>query len=154
MKYGEIYTYKNAEEAKAFVGKKGLFSENLRAICKASELGTYVGILERIVSEDEYPFKRKPKECGPIIRNQFFRPILEEDEELMTNRQLAEWLAKGNGEYSYETSSLTFNYWQYSKGDEDKPVGGYFRIRRWRDTEWSKPTKAIYEEDFTPNKAI
>lgn len=151
MKFGEIFDYRNAEEAKAFVGKKGLFSENLMAICKASELGTYVGILESVVSEDEYPFKRKPKECGPIIRNQFFRPILEE-ELMMTHRQLTEWLARGKGVYICDDSTMvgqkivSTNY-GYLEGQEDEPVEDYILIRRWRDTEWSKPTKAIYEED-------
>lgn len=146
MKYGEVFDYRNAEEAKKYTGKKGLFGENLMAICKASELGTYVGVLERVVSEDEYPFKRKPKEGGPIIRNQFFRPILEDDE-LMTNRQLAEWVARGNGEYTHEDMDIASLALVYYKDEEDNSVSSTTLIRRWGDTDWVKPTKAIYEED-------
>lgn len=147
MKFGEVLDYRDTEEAKAFIGKKGVFSNNL---CLIEENPKHCDtlILKEIEGGSTYPFTG-----GPDDIYQFFRPILEEDK-LMTQRQLAEWLANGNGEFSYETSSLTFNYWQYSKGDEDKPVGNYFRIRHWRDTEWSKPTRAIYEEDCMPNTAI
>ena len=73
----------------------------------------------------------------------------------MTNRQLSEWLAKGNGECTYTDTKQVFYSWVYFKGDEDKPVEkDYVLIRRWGDTEWSKPTKAIYEEDCIPNTAI
>ena len=149
MKFGEVFDYRTAGEAGQFIGKKGVFSDCLRRVGETPS-NCFEGTLVKIKKEAAGPFN-----VAEGYGFQFFRPILfEEAEPLMTNRQLAEWLAKGNGEYSYETSSLTFNYWQYSKGDEDKPVGDYFRIRRWRDTEWSKPIKAIYEEDCIPNTAI
>lgn len=146
MKFGEVYDYRNAEEAKQFIGKKGVFSDSLWSINKrpAEDIS---GTLVDADGDIAYRFIRLGED-GRRVPFQFFRPILEEDEPLMTRRQLAEWLAKGNGEYTYETSSLAFNYWQYSKGNEDnKPVGGYIHIRRWKDTEWMKPTKDIYEED-------
>lgn len=140
MKYGEVFDYRTAEEAKQYIGKKGVFSDYLKILTEIPSRG-FEDTLKKVDNEELCPF------CGYAKSTfQFFRPILE-DEPLMTNRQLAEWLAKGNGEYSSETSSLTFNYWQYSKGDEDKPVGDYYLIRHWKDTEWMKPTKAIYEED-------
>lgn len=142
MKYGEIYTYKNAEEAKQYIGKKGAFSDNLRVISDMAE-DCDVLILMEIGEGCTYPFAGEPEDDA----FQFFRPILEEEEPLMTNRQLAEWLAKGNGECSCKDSKQVFYSWPYSKDNEDKPVEDYIRIRRWRDTEWSKPIKAIYEED-------
>lgn len=149
MKFGEIYTYKNAEEAKQYIGKTGCFSDILKGITERP-MQCVEGTLKKVDEEDSCPFNGEVR--GGY---QFFRPILEEeDDELMTNRQLAEWLAKGNGEFSYETSSLIFNCWQYSEGDEDEPVGDYFILRHWGDTEWSKPTKAIYEEDCLTNNAI
>ena len=147
MKFGEVFDYRTAEEAKKFIGKKGAFSDNLKRITEHPSL-TFVGTFKNVEERDLCPFHG-----NGLCSFQFFRPVLEE-EELMSQRQLAEWLARGNGEYSYETSSLTFNYWQYSKGDEDKPVGNYFLIRRWGETEWVKPTKAIYKEDCLTNKAI
>lgn len=141
MKFGEIYTYKNAGEAKAFIGKKGAFSDSLRDISDLPE-GCDVLILREIEEGVTFPFAGEDKGIF-----QFFRPILEEDEPLMAHRQLAEWLAKGNGECTYTDTKRVFYSWVYSKGDEDKPVEDYFLIRRWRDTEWSQPTKAIYEED-------
>lgn len=151
MIFGEIFNYGNAEKAKKFIGKKGIFSDHLLDIIEEPE-GRRIGTLVDADGKNVFPFTRQDED-DKRVSFQFFRPILEDDE-LMTQRQLAEWLAKGHGEYSYETNSLTFNYWQYSKGDEDKPVGNYFLIRRWGDTEWSKPTKAIYEEDCIPNMAI
>lgn len=147
MKFGEVFDYRTAEEAKKYLGKKGAFSDNLKGITERPS-HSFVSTLKRVGEENSCPFYGDGICCF-----QFFRPVLE-GEERMTNRQLSEWLAKGNGEYSYETNSLTFNYWQYSKGDEDKPVGDYFLIRRWRDTEWVKPTKDIYEEDCMPDTII
>ena len=149
MKYGEVFDYRTAEEARQFIGTRGAFSDTLKRIIECP-MQCWGSSLTKVEEENSCPFNGKG-----LCSFQFFRPILEEDEPLMTNRQLAEWLAKGNGEYTYETSSLAFNYWQYSKGNEDnKPVGGYIHIRRWKDTEWMKPTKAIYEEDCIPNTAI
>ena len=142
MKFGEIYTYKNAEEAKQYIGKKGVFSDSLREISEEPE-SRPIGTLAKVIGTNTYPFVEGSHNT-PL---QFFRPILEEDEPLMTNRQLAEWLAKGNGECTYTDTKQVFYSWVYFKGDEDKPVEDYIRIRRWRDTEWMKPTKAIYEED-------
>ncbi len=143
MKLGEIYDFKNAEEAKAFIGKKVMFSDILRVLTE-SPSQAWEGTLEKVENEALCPF------CGDASINfqffQFFRPVLEE-EDLMTHRQLAEWLSRGKGEYTEEDSSLAFCSWNYSKEDEDKPIRNDILVRRWGDTEWSKPTKAVYEED-------
>ena len=143
MKFGEVFDYRNAEEAKKFIGKKGAFSDSLRDISALPE-GCDVLILREVGEGFSYPFAGEHKGIF-----QFFRPILEEDEPLMTNRQLAEWLAKGNGEYTSDSERAisAFIVWSYPKGEEDKIVRNDVLIRRWKDTEWSKPTKAIYEED-------
>lgn len=146
MEFGEIYTYKNADEAKKYIGKKGAFSDRLKGISDMPA-DCEVLILREIEEVDSYPFGDEYKEMF-----QFFRPILEEDEPLMTNRQLAEWLAKGKGEYIWNDKTMTGQKIVspnngYLEGQEDEPVEDYIFIRRWKDTEWSKPTRAIYEED-------
>ena len=148
MKYGEVFDYRTAEEAKKYIGKKGAFSDTLKRIIECPMQG-WESSLTKVEEEKSCPFNGKG-----LCSFQFFRPILEEDEPLMTNRQLAEWLAKGNGECSYKDSKQAFYSWPYSKDNEDKPFEDNILIRRWRDTEWSKPTKAIYEEDCIPNTAI
>lgn len=140
MKFGEVFDYRNAEEAKQYIGKKGMFSDSLRDISDMPE-ACDVLILTEIKEGVTYPFAGEHKDMF-----QFFRPILEE--ELMTNRQLSEWLAKGNGEMTLENNdSYIYTEKVHFKGDADKPVRDDVIIRRWNDTEWSKPTKAIYEED-------
>ena len=143
MKFGDVYDYRNAEEAKKYIGKKGAFSDHFWDICEEPE-GRLLGTLVKADGKNVYPFMRQDDEGF-----QFFRPILEEEkEERMTNRQLAEWLAKGNGEYSYDSGyTISYNF-VYSKGQEAEPTPDYYiLIRRWGDTEWVKPTRAIYEED-------
>lgn len=151
MKFGEIYTYKNAEEAKQYIGKKGVFSDCLRRI-EETPSECFGGYLVKVKNEAAGPFN-----VAEGNGFQFFRPILEE--ELMTNRQLAEWVGKGYGEYILHDNTMTGEKMVshnngYLEGQEDEPVEDYILIRRWRDTEWSKPTKAIYEEDCIPNNAI
>lgn len=140
MKYGEIYTYRNAEEAKKFVGKKGVFSDCLRRVGETPS-NCFEGTLVKIKKEAAGPFN-----VAEGYGFQLFRPILEEDER-MTNRQLAEWVAKGNGEYSFGQSSTAFCSYDYSRANEHDSVSATTLIRRWKDTDWMKPTKDIYEED-------
>lgn len=66
----------------------------------------------------------------------------------MTYRQLAEWLAKGNGQYTpllnkcFISSSMDYD----CKLDNDELIEGY-KIRYWCSDEWIEPTYEIYEED-------
>lgn len=65
----------------------------------------------------------------------------------MTRRQLAEWLAKGNGEVKCGDTVLVDTKWCYDIADTDKEVSTGPLIRRWDSDEWIVPTLAIYEED-------
>lgn len=151
MKFGQVYDYRNAEEAKQFFGKKGAFSDYLLDIIEEPE-GRCIGTLVDADGKNVFPFIRQ-NEDNKRTSFQFFRPILEEDE-LMTQRQLAEWVARGYGEYTHEDMGIASLALVYYKDEEDNSVLSTTLIRRWRDTEWSKPTKAIYEEDCMPNTAI
>lgn len=142
MRYGEIYSYRNAKEAKKYIGKKGMFSDSLRDILDLPA-ACDVLILMDIKEGETYPFYGEPEE--EVF--QFFRPVLSEDDELMTNRQIVEWLMKGNGEYCAKDGSLVDTHFGYGKSKENFPVPDQYLIRRWNDTEWVKPTKEIYEED-------
>ena len=64
-----------------------------------------------------------------------------------TNRELARWLAQGNGEYILQiTAGMAEHYWNYEDGDEDEPANGYdssdneLKVRKWSETEWHEPT--------------
>lgn len=151
MKFGEVFDFRNADEARQYIGKKGVFSDSLWDINKRPAEKRF-GTLVDANGNDAYPFMRLDED-GRRVPFEFFRPILEE--ELMTNRQLAEWLAKGKGEMTLENNdSYIYTEKVHFKGDADKPVRDDVIIRHWGDSEWSKPTKAIYEEDCIPNTAI
>lgn len=64
-----------------------------------------------------------------------------------TNRELAKWLAQGNGERRFDNeysgkddavfSAIEFTY---DIRDADLPVDGCYTIRKWDDEEWHEPT--------------
>lgn len=144
MRFGEIFNYGNAEKAKKFIGKKGIFSDYLLNIIEEPE-GRRIGTLVDADDKNVFPFTRQDED-DKRVSFQFFRPVLEDDE-LMTNRQFAEWLAKGKGECTLEKSLRTYSHYDYSRTNEHGSVPDSILIRHWGDTEWVKPTKAIYEED-------
>ena len=142
MKYGRVLTYKDAEEAKKLIGKKVVGSYCLSKIENYPEK-IEPEILTGIDDELDFIFK-----AGDYYGFQFIREIIEEEEpQIMTDRQLAEWCAKGNGEYA-----LTFNiytHYSYSRYEEDSQVPDHIRIRSWDSEEWVLPTVDIYERDCT-----
>ena len=78
---------------------------------------------------------------------QFLYPYEEEPNKRMTNRQLSEWLAKGNGERSSNDcrkNSLTFEYDEFGENEE---VSSDIIIRPWGSDEWVEPTVDIYKRD-------
>lgn len=57
----------------------------------------------------------------------------------VTCRELAHWLAKGNGEVkNANTICPNWNYWDYQ---ENCIVKNYLYVRKWDETEWHKPTR-------------
>ena len=66
---------------------------------------------------------------------------------LMTNRQLVELMAKGYGEWSFNTEELDFHTEiGYGILNDDKEVEEDILIRPWGSKELRKPTVDIYEE--------
>ena len=110
--------------------------------------GTYEGItkldVNAIVSRKDFPV---------ICENSTWQHCAEIPEvpesELVTYRELARWLAKGNGEVNDELDDDELDddecaiYTQkfYLKGQENDAVGDSIHVRKWDDTEWNKPTR-------------
>ena len=140
MKYGRVLTYKDAEEAKDLIGKKVAFGDTLFYIEEFPQERT-TARLEGINQYVGYPFITGNGE------HQFIREIIEEEPELMTNRQLAEWLAKGNGEHTHKNTDMSYTAYGYYKSEENDPVSDKIRIRSWDSEEWVIPTVDIYERD-------
>lgn len=56
-----------------------------------------------------------------------------------TNRELAKWLAQGNGEVKYASQYAVKIHIEYGTKSDNDPCHESFRIRRWNDTEWHEP---------------
>lgn len=64
------------------------------------------------------------------------------ESKLATFRELSKWLAKGNGELRFsDTSTTCYPYLTYQLNNENTFVGSEYKVRRWDDTEWHKPTR-------------
>lgn len=65
----------------------------------------------------------------------------------VTNRQLAKWLAEGNGEWKHSPShsGTVYTTYKYSELEADKQVsinsdGQIILVRRWGDKDFHSPT--------------
>lgn len=145
-KYGKIFDYSNRAEAKEFIGKRGVFSDLLQLITEKPDECVTDDILV-FVNEGKAGYRNFYK-AKDSCRFQFFRPILEEEKpQLMSHRQLAEWLAKGYGEL--RLGKLVSDSSSYYLDEEDDPVKEEkdYLIRRWGSDEWILPTVDVYRED-------
>lgn len=86
-------------------------------------------------------------DCIGIPPFGFNKLRIKSEYKLMTYRQLAEWLGRGNGEFMYRLGIATTSVISYLISDENSEVSQDIRIRKWNSNEWIKPTLAIYEED-------
>ena len=57
-----------------------------------------------------------------------------------TNRELAKWLAQGNGERRFASDAICTVVSNYRECDKDKFVNDAIVVRKWDDTEWHEPT--------------
>lgn len=59
------------------------------------------------------------------------------EQKFVTNRELAEWLAKGKGQIQIYDNIYTII--SYKANQENSPAE--FKVRKWTDTEWHSPTR-------------
>ena len=57
----------------------------------------------------------------------------------VTYRELARWLAEGNGEVKWSNTVCT--NWNYLIDNENEFLSENFSVRKWDDTEWHNPTR-------------
>ena len=57
----------------------------------------------------------------------------------VTYRELARWLAEGNGQY--RRILTTGSAFTYANEDDNNTVDELMDVRKWNDTEWHKPTR-------------
>lgn len=74
-------------------------------------------------------------------------PVLKLAEAPITNRDLAQWLAEGYGQYMDVEYTVARTYYCYDYYDrceastDDAPINKDIRVRLWGDTEWRGPTR-------------
>lgn len=56
-----------------------------------------------------------------------------------TNRELAKWIASGNGEIK-DIIDVAITFCTYPNGLENTEVRNGIKVRKWDDTEWHEPT--------------
>ena len=88
--------------------------------------------------------------CASVNRDGFrvitersaWRHCAEIPEVLATNRELARWLAEGNGEIRTDECMTTCHTnMSYDSSLANNPVNVYIRVRKWSDMDWHKPTR-------------
>lgn len=132
---------------KAEIGKKYWVSDNLLHLRQHVEKEESSGFLKVLASKKDFdcpqPFKTDYNEWW-----EFLYPYEEPSEKLMTNKQLAEWLAKGNGQWKWTDYDLTtyFSDFYYLPTFESDVVDDKL-IRPWGSEEWIEPTEDIYLRD-------
>lgn len=57
-----------------------------------------------------------------------------------TNKELAEWCAKGDGQVHCVGAANVHTFYSYQNEDDDSPVTKDIRIRKFGDKEWVEPT--------------
>lgn len=100
----------------------------------AAEQGETVQILFKDTWQDVLPDHNWGKH-----ENETYR--IKPKEKLATNRQLAEWLARGMGEICFYKdeilSNVKLSYYNYENDDEPATE---VLVRTWEDVDWSEPT--------------
>ena len=100
------------------------------------------GCSENITELDVYAITSR-KDFPVICENSNWRHCAEIPEvpesKLVTYRELARWLAEGNGEVMWANNVLS--NWNYSSDEENKALDESLSVRKWDDTEWHKPTR-------------
>ena len=147
-KYGEVLDYTTA--SKAVVGKQYILGDYLRLLQETPQDYIPEKLCE-VCEQNSNPFVNY---AGCAF--QFCREVIEE-EVLMTNRQLAEWFAKSNGQRGYLKNKhnpkegidpeYLFTCHEYDARRDDEPCSEAVRIRSWGSDEWVKPTLEIYKRD-------
>ena len=100
------------------------------------------GRYESITELDVYAIVNR-EDFRVICKNSTWRHCAEIPEvtesKLVTCRELARWLAEGNGEA--KVVKTVFIHWKYGETEANDKVGENVSVRKWDDKEWHKPTR-------------
>ena len=100
------------------------------------------GRYENITELDVYAIVGR-KDFPVICENSTWRHCAEipkvPESKLVTCRELASWIAKGNGEV--KADDVVYSNWNYYNEQENNPIKDSLLVRKWDEKEWHKPTR-------------
>lgn len=128
---------------KAEVGKKYWFADNITTLKDFVENDNLNCVYEFEMTVTNRFSPKTDTAMGFCL----LYPYEEPPKKRMTYRQLAEWLAKGNGQFT--TGGTIYHSIGYNNcNDADEhTLKGCYKIRYWDSEEWIEPTVDIYEQD-------
>lgn len=87
--------------------------------------------------------------CVPTLACQgFSEPREPKKKRRKTNRELAQWIAQGNGQVKHRDGKYAHNTFNaYDIHDDNKPCPDYLVIRGWDETEWHEPEVEEWKND-------
>lgn len=137
---------------KAEVGKKYWYADNIIELKHCVERNDNTRTLVSIKNHSQcFNFDINPSICTTWS---LIYPYEEPPKKRMTNIQLCEWLAKGNGLFKTKLSGYATTKYSYNKNLETEEVPDYFEIRTWDSEEWIEPTVDIYERGCKGGKEM
>ena len=146
-KFNKDYVHFVADSA--LYGKYGYFSDNIDYLMNYvnnTNLRQWDMLGKRESDDSSFPFVKGKSDTS--FRFFYHDPswdgrLLPADSRIVTHRELAKWLARGNGEYCYtdETGwqSDCYTEWGYLPSHAYEMVNNVV-VRRWEDDEWHEPT--------------
>lgn len=91
----------------------------------------------------DYVFAFIPNRCYPVIGTNDSLDHCAEIPEVMcrrvTNRELAKWIAQGNGQ-CYMSGGRIWTEYNYDIEQDDDACSEFVKVRKWCDKEWHEPT--------------
>lgn len=142
-KFDENKVINGLHPEKAEVGKKYWFSDSITWLKRKVESNEHYSTLKNF----ESPYFEVVDSESTSNKYFLLYPYEEPPKQRMTNRQLAEWCVKGNGELTTSVSMHVYAYHDYPKGEEDEEVKEAIVIRPFGESKWIEPTVAMYERD-------
>ena len=96
----------------------------------------------------EQVFAFIPNRCYPVIATDDNLDHCSEIPEVLcrraTNRELAKWLALGNGQYKVSGGSSLWTEHRYNIEQDDDACSNFIKVRKWGDKEWHEPTREYF----------
>lgn len=144
MKFDESKIITALHPEKAEIGKKYWCSDYLLDLKDIVEKGEETPLTLTQIDYDAMIYLYK---IDNDYSYDFLYPYEEPPKKRMTNQELAEWLAKGNGQWREgEYSGYHINF-TYSEELDNEEVNKSIYIRPFGKTEWIEPTEIIYGRD-------